>query len=88
MPSRFVRNRRYTASGRVTLTDHAYEQILIRLDKADGTIRRLWGDIRNGRFSVTGRFPRKGNWAIAVYLFYPGTGPQYPVARVSGIIVP
>ena len=88
VPSRFVRNRRYTASGRVTLTDHAYEQILIRLDKADGTIQRLWGDIRNGRFSVTGRFPRKGNWAIAVYLFYPGAGQQYPVARVSGIIVP
>ena len=88
VPSRFVRNRRYTASGRVTLTDHAYEQILIRLEQADGTIHRLWGDIRNGRFSVTGRFPRKGNWAIAVYLFYPGSGPQYSVARVSGIIVP
>ena len=87
VPSRFVRNKAYTFSGQVTVTDRAYNAILILLSQADGTTRRLDASISGGRFSATGSFPKKGNWMISVILFYPGSGAQFPVTAMTGMIV-
>ena len=87
VPSRFRVNQSYRLSGRVTVTDRAYHAALLYIAQADGTSRRAQVSIKNGRFSATLRFPKRGNWAIRVFLFYPGSGPQYPVTSLTGVIV-
>ena len=87
VPSRFRVNQSYRLSGRVTVTDRAYHAALLYIAQADGTSRRADVAIKNGRFSATLRFPKRGNWVIRVFLFYPGSGPQYPVTSLTGVIV-
>ena len=87
VPSRFRVNQSYRLSGRVTLTDRAYHAASILIEQADGTSRRADVSINNGRFSSNLRFPKRGNWKIRVVLFYPGSGPQYPVTNLTGVIV-
>ena len=87
VPSRFRVNQSYRLSGRVTLTDRAYHAALILIEQADGTFRRADVAINNGRFSANLRFPKRGNWKISVFLFYPGSGPQRAVTSLTGVIV-
>ena len=87
VPTKFQANKPYTFSGTVTLTDQSYDQILIGLMKADGTSELKYAPIINQRFQVTTQFPEPGNWLIGAYLYYPGSGPQYAVTNLSGIIV-
>ena len=87
VPSRFKVNKPYTFSGRVTLTDRPYHGFQIRVQMADGTQRTQAGAVNGGRFSVTTRFPKRGNWEIRVFLFYPDSGPQFHVTGLTGIIV-
>ena len=87
VPSRFRVNQSYRLSGRVTLTDRAYHAALVRIKQADGTLRRADVAINNGRFAANLRFPKRGNWKISVFLFYPGSGPQHAVTNLTGVIV-
>ena len=87
VPSKFTVNRPHTFIGKVTLTDRAYNAILILLETADGAERRIEGVITGGRFSVTGQFPKRGNWSIRVFLFYEGSGPQHHTTGLTGVIV-
>tara|TARA_B100001123_G_C15342516_1_gene1035595 strand:- start:3141 stop:4910 length:1770 start_codon:yes stop_codon:yes gene_type:complete len=85
--SRYLVNANYTFSGRVTLTDQPYHVILIIAEMADGTQERFQGNIVGQRFSVTGKFLKRGNYRLRVFLFYPGSGSQYQSTGVSGVIV-
>ena len=60
---------------------------LVRIEQADGTVRRAYVAINNGRFAANLRFPKRGNWKIGVFLFYPGSGPQHAVTSLTGVIV-
>ena len=88
VPSRFVRNKPYTFARRACHADGTGVQSDSgTLGKADGTSIPTVGSINGGRFSVTTRFPMKGNWVVRVNLFYPGSGPQHHVTGLTGIIV-
>ncbi len=85
--SRYLANTNYTFSGRVTLTDQAYDNILILAEMADGTYERFDASITDQQFSVTGKFLKRGNYTFRVFLFYPGSGSQRHTTSVSGVIV-
>ena len=86
VPSRFRVHQSYRLSGRVTLTDRAYDRVGIDVAQADGTFISANAAITNGRFSTNIRFPKRGNWEISVTLFDPQN--HQVTTNMTGVIVP
>ena len=90
--SRFQVGATTTLMGRVTATDAVdFSQISLLFYKVDGTDPvRFNGTISRSRdFTVTVRFTdaQRGQYYMAVCLFWPNSGPQYPRSSVSTFIV-
>ena len=86
VPSRFRVHHPYRLSGRVTLTDRAYDRVGIDVAQTDGTFISANAAITNGRFSTNIRFPKRGNWEISVTLFDPQN--HQVRTNMTGVIVP
>jgi hypothetical protein len=81
-----------TLTGRVTATDAVdFNQIGVGFYKADGSPTAMfYGEVKRSRdFSVDVRFndSQRGQYGMAVYLFWQGSGTQYPRSSVSTITV-
>lgn len=92
LSSRFATNQSVSISGRVTASDRSdFEQISFNFWKVDAAAPvRFNGTVsRSGDFTVPVRFDdsQRGAYYAAVYLFWPGSGSQYPRSSVSTFTV-
>ena len=91
-PSRFVTNQQVTVTGHVTASDRSdFSQIALSFFTVNSaTSVDFRGTVsRSGDFTVPIRFTdaQRGAYMLAVYLFWPGSGSQYPRGTVSTISV-
>lgn len=92
VPSRFTINQTVNVSGRVTASDRSdFSQIALNFWMVNSTTPvRFSGTVsRSGDFSVPVRFTdsQRGAYYMAVYLFWPGSGSQYPRSSLSTVTV-
>jgi hypothetical protein len=92
IPSRFLVNQPVTVTGHVTASDRAdFSQITLGfwLVNATTPVNFRGGISRAGDFSLPIRFTdsQRGSYQMSVYLFWPGSGSQFPRSSVSTIVV-
>jgi hypothetical protein len=92
VPGRFEANRETILTGRVTATDAVdFGQISLTFwsDGIETPVTFSGAVSRGGDFSVPVRFTdaQRGRYGLAIYLFWPDSGPQYPRASLTSIAV-
>ena len=92
MPSRFAANQTVTITGHVTAPDRSdFSSIdLAFFNVSSTTSVDFRGTVsRSGDFSVPVRFTdaQRGSYQLSLYLFWPGSGSQYPRSSLSTFTV-
>jgi hypothetical protein len=92
LPSRMTANQTINVSGHVTASDRTdFSQVILgfwKVNAADSVDFNTTVS-RSGDFSVPIRFSdsQRGAYYLSIYLFWPGSGSQYPRASVSTVTV-
>ena len=94
VPSRILVGQRMRVNGRVTATDRSdFNQILLRYWRRGGnsnTSVRTWAELsRSGVFNLEYEFRdgQEGVYLLEAFLFWPGSGTQWPRCSLSTTIV-
>lgn len=93
VPSRYKAGERVTITGRVTATDRTdFDGVLLSFSKYGGTPDDdvdVGARVSGGRFTIDVVFQesQKGLYRLAVYLFWPNAGGQYPRTGVTPVVV-
>ena len=91
-PSRFAINETVVVKGRITASDRTdFNQIALGFWKVNATtpVNFYTTVSRGGNFTIPVRFTdsQRGAYQLSVYLYWPGSGGQYPRGSVSTISV-
>jgi hypothetical protein len=91
VPTRFAAGQAVVLSGHVTATDQDFNQISLSFWTATATASIPFRGVvnRSGDFSVTVQFPesQRDVYGLGVYLFWAGSGNQFPRSFTSTIAV-